>query len=92
MPVVLARILPKFLDLQSPSDFPVRRAVFTHIEDGLLDDPEFDREKILITVHEKDHRAWYWLIPFADGRSSFGVVAEQRFSCKDHGYDGQCRL
>lgn len=39
------RILPKFLDLESPSDFPVRRAVFTHIEDGILDDPAFDREK-----------------------------------------------
>ncbi|OTG67372.1 NAD(P)/FAD-dependent oxidoreductase [Acinetobacter silvestris] len=73
------RILPKFLDLESPSDFPVRRAIFTHIEDGILDDPEFDREKILISVHEKDHRAWYWLIPFADGRSSFGIVAEQDF-------------
>ncbi|OTG96196.1 NAD(P)/FAD-dependent oxidoreductase [Acinetobacter sp. ANC 3832] len=73
------RILPKFLDLESPSNFPVRRAIFTHIEDGILDDPEFDREKILITVHEKDHRAWYWLIPFADGRCSFGVVAEQDF-------------
>lgn len=73
------RILPKFLDLESPSNFPVRRAVFTHIEDGILDDPDFDREKILITVHEKDPRAWYWLIPFADGRASFGVVAEQDF-------------
>lgn len=73
------RILPKFLDLESPSDFPVRRAIFTHIEDGILDDPDFDREKILITVHEKDPRAWYWLIPFADGRASFGVVAEQDF-------------
>lgn len=81
------RILPKFLDLESPSDFPVRRAVFTHIEDGLQDDPEFDREKILITVHEKDHRAWYWLIPFADGRASFGVVAEEDFFEK-YGYDG----
>lgn len=81
------RILPKFLDLESPSDFPVRRAVFTHIEDGILDDPEFDREKILITVHENDPRAWYWLIPFADGRSSFGIVAEQDFF--DHyGYTG----
>lgn len=73
------RILPKFLDLESPSDFPVRRAVFSHIADGIADDPEFDRNKILITVHEKDHRAWYWLIPFADGRCSFGVVAEQDF-------------
>jgi flavin-dependent dehydrogenase len=81
------RILPKFLDLESPSDFPVRRAVFTHIEDGILDNPEFDREKILITVHAKDHRAWYWLIPFADGRSSFGVVAEQDFF-EHYGFDG----
>ncbi|RZJ22342.1 NAD(P)/FAD-dependent oxidoreductase [Acinetobacter sp. UBA3106] len=81
------RILPKFLDLESPSNFPVRRAVFTHIEDGILDDPEFDREKILITVHAKDHRAWYWLIPFADGRSSFGVVAEQDFF-EHYGFDG----
>ena len=78
------RILPKLLDLESPSNFPVRRALFTHIEDGILNDtdfmnPKFDREKILITVHENDPRAWYWLIPFADGRASFGVVAEQDF-------------
>ncbi|MHA3983072.1 NAD(P)/FAD-dependent oxidoreductase [Acinetobacter venetianus] len=73
------RILPKLLDLESPSDFPVRRALFTHIEDGINDQADFDREKILITVHEKDRRAWYWLIPFADGRASFGVVAEQDF-------------
>ncbi|MBF7687798.1 NAD(P)/FAD-dependent oxidoreductase [Acinetobacter rathckeae] len=72
------RVLPKLLDLESPSNFPVRRALFTHVEDGIVDQA-FDREKILITVHEKDHRAWYWTIPFADGRSSFGVVAEQDF-------------
>lgn len=73
------RILPKLLDLEYPSDFPVRQALFTHIEDNIQPEADFDREKILITVHEKDHRAWYWLIPFADGRSSFGVVAEPDF-------------
>ncbi|MGZ7880809.1 NAD(P)/FAD-dependent oxidoreductase [Acinetobacter soli] len=73
------RVLPKLLDLESPSNFPVRRALFTHIEDGIGDNPAFDRQKILITVHDKDRRAWYWLIPFADGRSSFGVVAEHDF-------------
>ncbi|WP_407308023.1 NAD(P)/FAD-dependent oxidoreductase [Acinetobacter sp.] len=81
------RILPKLLDLESPSNFPIRRAIFTHIEDGILDDPDFDREKVLITVHAKDHRAWYWVIPFADGRSSFGVVAEQDFFAQ-YGFDG----
>ncbi|AOA60004.1 FAD-dependent oxidoreductase [Acinetobacter larvae] len=77
------RVLPKILDLESPSNFPVRRAVFAHIADGITEQraeqSDFDRNKILITVHEKDHRAWYWLIPFADGTSSFGVVAEQDF-------------
>ncbi len=76
------RILPKFLDLESPSNFPVRQALFTHIQDGIIDHPAFDRNKILITVHQNDHRAWYWLIPFADGRSSFGIVAEQAFFSK----------
>lgn len=72
------RILPKLLDLESPSDFPVRQAIFTHIEDR-IDWPEFDRNKILITVHENHPSAWYWLIPFADGRASCGVVAELDF-------------
>lgn len=81
------RILPKFLELESPSNFPVRRALFTHIEDGIGERADFDREKILITVHEKDRRAWYWLIPFADGRASFGVVAEQDFFDRYHGDD-----
>lgn len=85
------RILPKFLDLESPSNFPVRRALFTHIEDGILDAPDFDREKILITVHAKDHRAWYWLIPFADGRSSFGIVAEQDFF-EQYGFDAHSEM
>lgn len=82
------RILPKLLDLEYPSDFPVRQAIFTHISDGITSHPAFEREKILITVHDNEPTMWYWLIPFADGRSSFGVVAEpsifERFA-KQHG-------
>ncbi len=70
------RILPRLLDLEYPSDLPMRGAIFTHITDHIGTHPAFDREKILITVHEQDHRIWFWLIPFADGRASFGVVAE----------------
>lgn len=72
------RILPKMLALEAPSNFPVRSALFTHVQDN-INDPTFDREKILITVFAADHRAWFWLIPFADGRGSLGVVAEQAF-------------
>lgn len=69
-----ARVLPRLLDLEWPSDFPVRQAIFTHVEDRIAS-ADFDRDKILITVHPDHHHVWYWLIPFGDGRSSLGVVA-----------------
>ncbi|MGM3389554.1 tryptophan 7-halogenase [Stutzerimonas stutzeri] len=68
------RVLPRLLDLEAPSGFPVRRAVFTHIEDRIAD-PDFDREKILITTHPEWRDVWYWTIPFSNGRCSLGVVA-----------------
>ncbi|WP_312911308.1 NAD(P)/FAD-dependent oxidoreductase [Stutzerimonas nitrititolerans] len=68
------RVLPRLLDLEAPSNFPVRRAVFTHIEDR-IDDPQFDRNKILITTHPELRDVWYWTIPFSNGRCSLGVVA-----------------
>jgi flavin-dependent dehydrogenase len=72
------RVLPRLLQLESPSNFPVRGAIFTHIEDG-IPVSAFDRNKIRITVHPEHCDVWYWLIPFADGRCSIGVVAETSF-------------
>jgi flavin-dependent dehydrogenase len=72
------RVLPRLLDLEQPSDFPVRGAIFTHIEDRITD-PQFDRNKIRICVHPEHCDVWYWLIPFAGGRCSIGVVAEKSF-------------
>jgi len=68
------RVLPRLLDLEAPSNFPVRRAVFTHIEDR-ISHRSFDRDKILITTHPQHRDIWFWTIPFSDGRSSLGVVA-----------------
>jgi flavin-dependent dehydrogenase len=78
------RILPRLLQLETPSNFPVRGAIFTHLEDGI---PlcGFDRNKIRITVHPEHQDVWYWLIPFADGRCSIGVVAENSFLAAYHG-------
>jgi flavin-dependent dehydrogenase len=72
------RILPRLLDLESPSGFPVRQALFGHIEDR-IGESQFDRNKIRITVHPEHKDVWYWLIPFSNGRSSVGVVAEPEF-------------
>ncbi|MEL4167784.1 Dehydrogenase (flavoprotein) [Pseudomonas sp. NFACC32-1] len=68
------RVLPRLLDLEAPSNFPLRQAVFTHIEDR-IDNPAFDRQKILITTHPSKRDVWFWTIPFSDGRCSVGVVA-----------------
>ncbi|MDI3355550.1 tryptophan 7-halogenase [Pseudomonas sp. UYIF39] len=68
------RVLPRLLDLEAPSDFPVRQAVFTHVEDH-IDNPAFEREKILITTHPIHRDIWFWTIPFSKGRCSVGVVA-----------------
>ncbi|NBI12300.1 FAD-dependent oxidoreductase [[Haemophilus] felis] len=67
------RVLPRLLDLETPSHLPPRLAHFTHIDDN-ISDPDFDRNKILITTHPTHRDVWLWLIPFADNRCSIGVV------------------
>ena len=70
------RVLPRLLDLDLPSNFPVRQAVFTHVEDHIDAASGFDREKILITTHPTLRDVWFWTIPFSNGRCSLGVVAD----------------
>ncbi|MBV8657182.1 MAG: tryptophan 7-halogenase [Burkholderiales bacterium] len=72
------RTLPRLLDLETPSDFPVRAAYFTHIEDHIALD-RFDRNKILVSVHPEHVDVWFWTIPFSNGRCSQGVVAHSAF-------------
>ncbi len=72
------RVLSRLLDLELPSDFPMRQSVFTHIEDH-IDNNHFDRDKILIVIHPQQQDVWYWLIPFSEGRCSLGVVADSTY-------------
>ncbi len=72
------RTLPKLLDLETPSAFPVRNAVFTHVADGAAEG-SFDRNKIQIVVHPRHGDVWFWLIPFPRGRCSVGCVARKEF-------------
>lgn len=83
------RVLPRLLDLEKPSTLPTRSAVFNHIRDKITD-PNFDRNKILISVHPDNQDIWYWLIPFSDGRCSVGVVGEpeQLTSLSGYGNNG----
>jgi len=72
------RVLPRLLSLELPSTLSDRRAVFCHLEDGISDE-NYDRDKILITVHPEMNDIWYWLIPFSDGTVSFGVVGDVKY-------------
>jgi flavin-dependent dehydrogenase len=72
------RTLPRLLNLERASDFPVRAALFTHIEDH-VPAGAFDRQKIRVSIHPEHRDVWYWLIPFSNGRSSLGVVATREF-------------
>ena len=73
------RTLPRLLKLESPSNFPVRGAIFTHVADRIPMGGTFDRQKIRVTVHPDRPDVWYWTIPFSNGRCSLGVVAAQDF-------------
>jgi 2-polyprenyl-6-methoxyphenol hydroxylase-like FAD-dependent oxidoreductase len=70
------RVLPRLLDLEEPSTFPPREAIFTHITG---DRRPTDREegKIWVCIHPGG--AWIWIIPFANGKSSVGVVGDPEF-------------
>jgi len=73
------RVLPRLLALETPSDFPVRGAIFTQVEDRIPLDSGFDRQKIRVAIHPKRPDVWFWMIPFANGRVSTGVCASQEF-------------
>ncbi len=68
------RTLPKLLGLDRPSSFPPRAAIFTHVRDGIVSGA-IDRQKVRIGIHPSDPAVWSWLVPFANGHCSTGVVA-----------------
>jgi flavin-dependent dehydrogenase len=70
------RVLPRLLSLEEPARFPAREALFTHITS---DQRPSGREegKIWVCIHAGG--AWIWIIPFSNGKTSVGVVAEPEF-------------
>jgi flavin-dependent dehydrogenase len=70
------RVLPRLLNLEAPSEFPQRDALFTHVT-GDLRPTCRDEGKIWICVHPGG--AWLWVIPFSNGKTSVGAVADPAF-------------
>jgi len=78
------RTLPRLLDLEKPSDFPTRAALFCHVKDNIVSG-EFDRQKIRVGINPTDRDIWSWLIPFSNGNSSLGIVATKEQHAKYQG-------
>ena len=70
------RVLPRLLDLEEPSTFPNREALFTHVT-GDARPAEREEGKIWVCIHPGG--AWIWIIPFSNGKTSVGAVAGPEF-------------
>ncbi len=69
-----ARVLSRLLALDGPADILARSAYYTHVEGDLRPEGEAEGD-IWVVLHPNG--SWIWIIPFSNGRTSVGVVAEQ---------------
>lgn len=66
------RVLPRLLNLNSPSKLDDHSSIFTHIkEDNVRPAGE---EGTLISFDILEREVWLWVIPFSNGNTSVGIV------------------
>jgi flavin-dependent dehydrogenase len=70
------RVLPRLLQLEEPTRFPAREARFAHVT-GDQRPGGSEEGKIWVCIHP--YGAWIWIIPFSNGKTSVGAVAEPEF-------------
>jgi len=67
------RVLPRLFDLEKPAQLPPRTAVFSHYEGDVREEGIHEGD-IWIVIHPWG--GWMWVIPFSNGRTSIGIVAD----------------
>ncbi len=70
------RVLPRLLNLNQPSELPLRESLFTHVTG---DQRPQGTEEGMIWICMLPDGGWLWIIPFANGKTSVGVVAKPAF-------------
>ncbi|AMA48500.1 NAD(P)/FAD-dependent oxidoreductase [Flavobacterium covae] len=70
------RVLPRLLDLDTPSKLDPHSSIFTHIKD--INRPEGE-EGTLISFDILETEVWLWVIPFSNGNTSVGIVGPTSF-------------
>lgn len=66
------RVLPRLLDLDTPSGLDPHSSIFAHVDDINRPDGE---EGTLISFDILETEVWLWVIPFSNGKTSVGIVA-----------------
>ncbi len=80
------RVLPRLLNLNQPSELPLRESLFTHVT-GDRRPQGVDEGMIWICMLPEN--GWLWIIPFANGKTSVGVVAKPEFIDRLPGSDDE---
>lgn len=65
------RVLPRILQLESPSKLDPHSAIFTHVKDVRRPDG-VEGTQISFDIIETE--VWLWVIPFSNGNTSIGIV------------------
>ena len=70
------RVLPRLLDLDTPSQLDPHSSIFTHVKDINREEGE---EGTQISFDILETQVWLWVIPFSNGNTSLGVVGPTDF-------------
>lgn len=70
------RVIPRMFNLDKPSNFEKRKTHFTHFRDPNRPGG-VDGNRITAVIHQP--RTWIWIIPFSNGVTSVGFVADPEF-------------
>lgn len=70
------RVLPRLLNLDTPSEIPNHSSIFTQVID--TERPQ-GKEGTLITFDIVKPQVWLWVIPFSNGNTSIGFVGPTEF-------------
>lgn len=70
------RVLPRLLGLSKPSQLNPHSAIFSHVRDTQRTD---DSGGTQISFDVLDTEVWLWVIPFSNGNTSLGIVANTEF-------------
>jgi len=65
------RVLPKLLNLDTPSSMSLHSSIFAHVED--INRSKYENAN-MITFDIIETDVWLWVIPFSNGQTSIGIV------------------